>query len=156
MHDRMVSLRALRAALAGLTAASAFAWVASCATTSGTSSDPATEGRLDDESHSPGVAAYTMGRGYEARRATGRAQIGEAMRVLETAGEACGVACPAVQTLRIGVHQMCGVSETKEDDKVCREVSADLVAVAKRLTPSCGPCATRPDAGAADEEDASP
>jgi hypothetical protein len=91
--------------------------------------------------------------GYEAQRATGQAEIGEAARALETAGDACGLVCPALQSFRVGVRHRCQVAEMKEDEKVCKELRMDLVAREAHYRPTCGSCLGGKDAGG---DDASP
>ena len=83
-----------------------------------------------------------------ARRATGMAEVGEARRALEVAGTACGDACPALASLRVGVGHLCSVADTKDDQKICKESRESLAASALRLKADCGACkgAAAPDA----------
>jgi hypothetical protein len=97
----------------------------------------------------PGIPAA------EAQRATGQATIGEARRALDTAGESCSDACPALVMLRSGVATICRVAETKDDSKICRESRAELASNETRLRPSCGTCAPGGNSAPADSADAS-
>jgi len=83
---------------------------------------------------------------FAARRASGQAEIGEALRALDVAGSACGDACPALATLRVGVVHLCGVADTKDDQKICKESRASLATSEARLRADCGACKPAPDA----------
>ena len=87
--------------------------------------------------------------GFAARRATAQAEIGEATRTLETAGDACGDACPAMVELRRGVHNLCSVKDTRDDENVCKDYRTQLVAAEGHLRASCGAC--KPPSPDADE-----
>jgi hypothetical protein len=124
-----------------------------CASTNGAAPDPSMPG-TENDSRPAQVAGYAPGvPGFEARRATAQAEIGESLRKLDTAGDSCGLACPAVSSLRVGVRHRCAVSEMKEDDKICKEARKQLLEIETRLKPSCGLCAGVADAGLGDASD---
>ncbi len=122
---------------------------ASCADTSASGPAPGTAPPNDDPNLPGRALGWGPGQpGLQAQRATGQAEVGEALRVLETTGEACDVACPALLALRLGVKHLCTVTQTKDDAKLCKDVRGQLLATEKRLRPSCGTCAPPHDAGA--------
>jgi len=129
------------------------ALLAACATTTGSAPVPELAPVPDDPAVPARSSGWSPGQpGIAARRATGQAEVGEARRTLETTGDACGLACPALVALRLGASHLCSISDTKDDAKVCKEVRAEVTAVQARLKPSCGDCSPHgePDAGADD------
>jgi hypothetical protein len=87
--------------------------------------------------------------GLPARRASGQAEIAEAVRGLEAAGSTCSDACPSLLALRLGVTHLCGVTDTKYDFKVCvdnKKLLADAEAKLKSPCNSCAPEVEKPDA----------
>jgi hypothetical protein len=91
-----------------------------------------------------------------ARRATGQAEIGEALRALDVAGDACGSACPALADLRIGVAHMCALADTRDDEKICKESRARLLEIGTHIKATCGACKPAPDPDADDGGDPTP
>jgi hypothetical protein len=87
--------------------------------------------------------------GLPARRASGQAEIAEAVRGLEAAGSTCSDACPSLLALRLGVTHLCGVTDTKYDFKVCvdnKKLLADAEAKLKAPCNACAPEVEKPDA----------
>jgi hypothetical protein len=124
-----------------------------CADTNAAAPDPSNPGTENDPRPAQ-VGGYAPGvPGFEARRATSQAEIGEAMRKLDQSGDACGLACPALRQLRVGVQRRCAVQEMTEDHKICKEQRAQLLAIETRLKGSCGTCVASADAGAAVDAD---
>jgi hypothetical protein len=108
-----------------------------------------------DDSHAvpTGVSGFTPGQpGLGARRATGMAEVGEALRALETEGDACGSACPSLADLRVGVTHLCSVDDNKDDVTACKEARAQLVTAQTTLVKWCGGCKPPPDGGANDDD----
>jgi hypothetical protein len=128
--------------------------VASCAASDTPPADNAATGYEAPGRGSP----YTPGQpGLAARRAAAQAEIGEALRALEVAGDACGSACPPLADLRVGVGHLCGVADTKDDDRMCKESRATLLATESKLRPSCGACKPPPaDADTTDDDAGEP
>ena len=93
---------------------------------------------------------------FPSRRAAASAVIAEASRTLETAGNSCGDACPAVTAYREGVKKLCEVSENKDDYRLCRDYKKALVAAETKLKPDCGICGQPGDASATTDDDAGP
>jgi hypothetical protein len=123
--------------------------VASCAASDTPPADNAATGY-----EAPGRASpWTPGQpGLAARRGTAQAEIGEALRALEVAGDACGSACPSLADLRAGVGHLCGVADTKDDDRMCKESRVTLLATETKVRASCGAC--KPAPADADTDDA--
>jgi len=93
---------------------------------------------------------------FPSRRAAAGAVIAEASRTLETAGNSCGDACPAVFTYRDGVKRLCAVSENKDDYRLCHDYKKALAAAETKLKPDCGICGQPGDASATTDDDAGP
>jgi hypothetical protein len=88
-----------------------------------------------------GASGWNMaGAGLPAQRASARAKVGEALRQLDVAGNACGDACPADVTLRSAVKELCGITESKDDDIACKEAKATLVSLEAALLKTCEGC----------------
>ena len=125
---------------------------ASCApTTSGAQAPPAAP-PADDPSVPATNSGWAPGRpGLAAQRASAQATVGEALRALQVTGDACGLACPVLGALRLGVTNVCSITDTKDDLKACHEARVQLASTEARLKPACGTCSPRVDADASTE-----
>jgi hypothetical protein len=120
-------------------AAFALAFLVGCAA----SQAPAgpTPPKDDPTNDPPRGAAWSYGQpGLEARRATAQAEVGEAIRVIETSGDACTDACPALASLKAGVAHLCNIADNKDDEVACHEARARLTSAVPHVRAACGTC----------------
>jgi len=124
------------AALGGLTLGLAIAGASSTSCATSTPMAP----NAEDAVHTPLMALSTGPSDVAARRATAQAEIGEALRALTTAGNACDDACPALHELRKGVANLCSVNDNKDDVSFCKQVKQELADAERPVKKWCGAC----------------